>query len=237
MPKFEMLTFIRCELVVVSGAMGSGKSALVQSIQFAARSHGYTASAKFDSARKSPFEPVLRLMSSIFRQIFSESDVSTEFHNHIRSYVHPVWCTLHSYLDLPEWLLNTTSSTTSNGSPHLLHPSSRGTNGVASRQSLPPAINIHCGSVGNTATDWLRSGGSTKTSRFRNIFLGVLRALAYQKFITFWLDDLQFADLESLELLQDIISSKIPILFIMTYRQGETLPKNVRNITRTATRI
>jgi len=232
-----MLKFTRCELVTIFGAAGLGKSTLVQSIQFAARSHGYIASAKFDQARKSPFEPILRLMSSIFRQIFSESDVSTEFHNHIRSYVCPMWSTLHSYLDLPEWLLNSTSSTNNGGSPQLLRPSSSGANGTSSRRNPSPAVNLHCGSAGNTAADWLRSGGSTKSSRFRSMFLGVLRALAYQKFITFWLDDLQFADSESLELLLDIVASKVPILFIMTYRQEEMLPKSIRNLARTGTRI
>jgi predicted ATPase len=79
----------RCEVIAISGAAGLGKSCLVQSIQIIARSHGYFASAKFDQAKKAPFDPILRLMSSLFRQIFSESDVSTEFHNNIRAYVRP----------------------------------------------------------------------------------------------------------------------------------------------------
>lgn len=79
----------RCEVIAISGAAGLGKSCLVQSIQITARSHGYFASAKFDQAKKAPFDPILRLMSSLFRQIFSESDVSTEFHNNIRAYVRP----------------------------------------------------------------------------------------------------------------------------------------------------
>lgn len=232
----------RCELVAVCGSAGLGKSALVQSVQFAARSHGYWASAKFDSSRKSPFEPILRLVSSLFRQIFSESDVSSEFHNHVRNYVRPVWNVLHSYLDLPEWLLNSASSNSSgnsSNSPSLLRPNNHNTNGTvtALRRSSSPAVNMHCGSTGNTAADWLRSGGSTKSSRFRNLFLSVLRVLASQKFIAFWLDDLQFADQESLDLLQDIVASKTPILFIMTYRQEEMLPKNLGTLARNATRI
>lgn len=230
----------RCQLIAVYGAAGLGKSALVQSVQFAARSHGYFASAKFDSTRKSPFEPILRLLSSIFRQIFSESDVSSEFHNHVRNYVRPVWNVLHNYLDLPEWLLNSTSSnlsSTTTHSPSLLRLNAYTPNGTTSRRSSSPAINLHCGSAGNTAADWLRSGGSTKSSRFRNIFLSVLRVLASQKFIALWLDDLQFADQESLDLLQDIVASKTQILFIMTYRQEENLPKGLRTLARIATRI
>lgn len=230
----------RCELIAVYGAAGLGKSALVQSVQFAARSQGYFASAKFDQARKSPFEPVLRLMSSIIRQIFSESDVSTEFHNHVRNYIRPVWNVLHGYLDLPEWLLNSTSSNPSShtaNSPSLLRPNTHTPNGTAVRRSSSPAINLHCGSAGNTAADWLRSGGSAKSSRFRNIFLSVLRVLASQKFIAFWLDDLQFADQESLDLLQDIVASKTPILFILSYRQEEVLPRILRALARNAARI
>ena len=227
----------RCELIAVYGAAGLGKSALIQSVQFAARSHGYFAQAKFDQARKSPYEPVLRLMSSIFRQIFSESDVSSEFHNHIRNYVRPVWHTLHSYLDLPEWLLSSASSNPVNTTPMPRSIPQRVTNGIGLRRSSSPAINLHCGSAGNTAADWLRAGGSSKSSRFKNIFLSVLRVLASQKFISFWLDDLQFADQESLDLLQDIIAGKTPILFIMTYRPEEILPKAVRHLARSATRI
>jgi len=230
-----------CELIAIYGAAGLGKSALVQSVQFAARSHGYFAQAKFDQARKSPYEPVLRLMSSIFRQIFSESDVSSDFHNHIRNFVRPVWHILHSYLDLPEWLLNSASanpinnSSTSPSMPRTIPQ--RATNGATLRRSSSPAVSLHCGSVGNTAADWLRAGGSSKSSRFKNIFLSVLRVLASQKFITFWLDDLQFADPESLDLLQDITAGKTPILFIMTYRPEEILPKAVRHLARSATRI
>jgi len=95
-----------CELVAISGSAGLGKSCMIQSIQTAARLRGYFATGKFDQARKAPFEPILRIMSSLFRQIFSESDVSTDFHNHIRSHVQPIWGILHTYLDLPLWLLN-----------------------------------------------------------------------------------------------------------------------------------
>ncbi len=55
----------RCEVVCISGAAGLGKSMLVQSVQVEARRHGYFASGKFDQAKKSPFEPVLKVMSSV----------------------------------------------------------------------------------------------------------------------------------------------------------------------------
>ena len=88
----------RCEVVAIAGPTGLGKTRLVQSIQTTARSHGYFASAKFDSTKKAPFDPILKLMSSLFRQIFSEADVGTEFHNNLRHFLKNsgVWSVLHS---------------------------------------------------------------------------------------------------------------------------------------------
>lgn len=96
----------RCEIIAIGGEAGLGKSKLVQSIQSTARSKNipsYFSAAKFDSAKRAPFEPILKLMSSLFRQIFSEADVGTEFHTNLRSHLRNsgVWQILHSYLDLP----------------------------------------------------------------------------------------------------------------------------------------
>jgi serine/threonine protein kinase len=96
----------RCEIIAIGGEAGLGKSKLVQSIQSTARNknlHSYFSTAKFDPAKRAPFEPILKLMSSLFRQIFSEADVGTEFHSNLRSHLKNsgVWQILHSYLDLP----------------------------------------------------------------------------------------------------------------------------------------
>jgi serine/threonine protein kinase len=226
----------RCEVVSISGAAGLGKSCLIQSIQIAARSHGYFAAAKFDQARKSPFEPVLRLMSSLFRQIFSESDVSTEFHTLVRGCVNPVWHVLHTYLDLPQLLLS--SSHNANGMSSVKEQLSTP---AELHRASSPAISSHSGntssSASGTATDWLRTGGSMKSSRFANIFLGVLRVLASQKFICFAIEDLQFADNESLELIQKIVGGKVPILLIATYRDVKTLPKRVKPLIASSTKL
>lgn len=96
----------RCEIITIAGDAGLGKSKLVQSIQSTARARNiqsWFSAAKFVSEKRAPFEPILRLMSSLFRQIFSESDVSTEFHANLRTHLKNsgVWQILHSYLDLP----------------------------------------------------------------------------------------------------------------------------------------
>src|ERR1700712_3921110 len=211
-----------------------GKSSMIHSIQSVARSYGYFASAKFDQARKTPFEPVLRLLSSLFRQIFSEADVSTDFHNHIRTHVQSVWGVLHSYLDLPEWLLNPApngniivqvpvkSTEDPNADGKLITKSAAGTK------------------AGDVAADWLRAvrtGGSTKSSRFTNIFLGVLRVVAVQKFIAFAVDDLQFADPESLELLEGMVKGKVPLVLILTRRDEDPLPKKAHSLVNKSTKI
>ncbi|KIW05647.1 uncharacterized protein PV09_03515 [Verruconis gallopava] len=219
-----------CEVISISGAAGLGKSCLIQSIQLAARQHGYFASAKFDQARKSPYEPVLRLMSSLFRQIFSENDVSTPFHQLIRRQVMPIWHFLHTWLDLPDWLLNSATGTAGSNS---ISASAPRRSPEARRASSPSLL----GPTGHTnlssnasAVEWLRTGGTAKSSRFSNIFISVLRVLASEKFICFSIEDLQFADYESLSLIQRMVEGNVPILMIATYREMATLPKNVKTL-------
>lgn len=127
------------EVLSIVGAAGLGKSSLLKMAQITARKHGYYACAKFDQVKRAPFEPVLRVMSSIFRQVFSENDVNTEFHNNIRSYIKPYWPILSDYLDLPSGLLSQFSVGQSQSSPHVSQ---------SSRQK--------CGAYGNTAADWVR---------------------------------------------------------------------------------
>ncbi|KAJ9648953.1 Chk1 protein kinase [Coniosporium tulheliwenetii] len=55
----------RTEFISISGAAGFGKSCLIQSIQPAARSHGYFAWAKFDQAKKFADEESVELIRSI----------------------------------------------------------------------------------------------------------------------------------------------------------------------------
>ena len=52
-----------------------------------------------------------------------------------------------------------------------------------------------------SSQDFLRAGTSTKSMRLMNTFLDVLRMFTQHKFICFCLDDLQFADDESLDLI------------------------------------
>ena len=221
----------RTEVIAITGMGGYGKTALVTSVGPAARRHGYFTASKFDPVRNTPFEPVLKVMSSLFRQIFSEHDVNTAFHENIRTFVKPFWSVLHSYLELPVWLL-----AQSGGSGATLSKTSSMTstpyNGAMA--TIPEGRKM-CSQ--QSTQDWLRSGGSNKTSRFMHIYLDVLRLLAVQKSICFCLDNLQFADQESLDLIQMIVSAHIPIVLILTYRSDYSPPSRMKHIIDRATKI
>ena len=78
--------------------------------------------------------------------------------------------------------------------------------------------------------DFLRTGASTKTLRLMNTFLDVLRMFSQHKFICFVLEDLHFADDESIELITQIISARLRLVIIITYRSDEMSPDKVNNI-------
>lgn len=208
----------RTEVIAIYGAAGFGKSALIQSIVPQARKVGYFASSKFDQVRRSPFQPIIAVMSSLFRQIFAEHDLNTPFHENIRTFVRPSWGVLHSTLELPAWLLNPQGNV---GDGRASPPG----NAV---NSLPASERKVCSL--QATQEWIRAGGSNKTSRFMHIFIDVLRLVAIQKFVCICLDDLQYADQESLELLQLIVLQRIPIVLILTFRDAQPFQTSIRKI-------
>lgn len=213
------------EIISISGAAGCGKSSLVQSVASTARKHGYFTSAKFDQVKKTPFEPLIKVLSSLFQQIFSEEDVNTPFHNNVRHLVQPFWPVLHTYLDLPEWLLVRDM----NGQTQTAHPNASKAQGPAySGKNTCNNASTH---------EWLRAGGTNKSSRFVAIFLDVLRLLSLQKFICFCLDDLQFADHECLDLIHHLVGARIPVVLIITHRGEESLTQKTKQILQNATKI
>ena len=215
-----------CEVISIAGSAGLGKSCLVQSVQAIARRRGYLATAKFDQAQKQPFEPVLRVMSLLFRQIFSEGDVTTEFHQLVRSFVAPVSSVLQSMLDIPEDLLGNgfdgSVNTPSGARPHHHHYNHHYQQDTATR--LPSYGDV---SPLGTANPGLNSNANSRARLFNHpspaslkpssIFLEILRLLARQKFICLCFDDLQFADEESLELISSIVAAKIQLVVIVRH--------------------
>lgn len=253
-PKFRRQG--RCEVISIAGAAGLGKSCLIQSVQVEARRRGYFASSKFDQARSTAFGPVLKLLSSLFKQVFSESDTDTPFHRVLKQYVRPAWPMLSKVLGLPDFLLGSSTSylrnqlspgldrsmlsvyNKSQSSKQMGKNSSPGYNksvraDYPRRDSSPTSsmASLYSMSLGaQSSHDFLLSGSSTKSMRLMNTFLDVLRTFAQHKFICFCLDDLQFAEPESLELISQIISSRIRIVIMVTYRPDEMLPERIRDI-------
>ncbi|PQE31946.1 hypothetical protein CJF32_00001528 [Rutstroemia sp. NJR-2017a WRK4] len=214
----------RCEVISISGAAGLGKSCLVQSVHLEARRRGYFASSKFDRAKKIPFGPVLKLLSSLFKQVFSESNTETPFHQNLKQYVKPAWPLLHKVLELPEFLLgraNPASSLNQNYNKSLR---------AEQRRDSSPSSTYSISLGSQSSQDFLRAGSSTRSVRLMNTFLDVLRVFTYHKFICFCLDDLQFADEESLDLITQIIAARMKMVIIVTYRPDEILSETVRGI-------
>ncbi|KAM0561699.1 hypothetical protein ACHAPJ_002868 [Fusarium lateritium] len=217
-----------CEVITIEGAGGLGKSCLVQSVLADARRRGYCATAKFDTARRTAFGPLLKLLSSLFKQVWGERNTETPFHQGLKQFVRPVWPMLHRLLGLPEFLLGPPEASIGRSISSSLQFSSNKSNGKAglkrresSPGSSPKPVARNPSIASQSSSDFLRTGTSTKTMRLMNIFLDVLRVFTAHKFICFCLDDLHFADDESMELISQIIASRMKMVIIMTYRTEE----------------
>ena len=208
----------RCEVIAIYGSAGLGKSSLIQNTQGDIRRLGYFAAAKFDSARKAPFEPLLRALSSLFRQIFSESDVNSSYHNTVRVNIRGYWPSLCSMLDLPENLIFTDVQYMAKPAANL---SQQGFNksliaDMTDSGSVHSRLSNGLGAGNLLTSDFLRVGVNTRSLKFMNIFLDVLRIVSTNKLICLCLDDLQFADEESLDLISNIITRKLGIVLIVS---------------------
>lgn len=207
----------KTDIVAVCGPPGMGKSSLLHSIHSEARAKGYLAIAKFDQCRNAPYEPVLKLLSSVMRQIFSESEICTQFHQNLRSYIRPAFGILSGLLGLPESLLDVakcpnSASQSSSIQMRLPTEAQAKTSGTHNSQSC----------AAYTSSDFLRNGASTsKNIRLMAIYLDVLRFIATQRFVVFCLEDAHFADEESLSLIQAIIGARIELVIAMSLKEHD----------------
>lgn len=229
-----------CEVVTIEGAGGLGKSFLVQQVLADARRRGYCATSKFDTARRHAFGPLLKLLSSLIKQAWGERNTETAFHSALKDYLRPVWPVLHKTLGLPEFLLGThdVSATIVRSASSAQSPS-KGQNirSPFGRRGSSPG-SAHSGSANprspritsQSSQDFLRAGGTTKTIRLMNTFLDILRIFSSYHFICFCLDDLHFADSESLELITQMIAARLKMVVIITYRPDEISKERVQRI-------
>ncbi|KAJ9619085.1 uncharacterized protein PV06_02509 [Exophiala oligosperma] len=221
----------KTEVITLLGPAGVGKTALIKAIQPSIRRHGYFALGRFDRARPSPFEPMIKVMASLFRQIFSEKDVNTPYHEHLRAHVSPFWPILSSMLDLPATLLDVTVL-----SKKLLTKGD--TTATQSVNTEVPTIDSGHKTVNGTANhnlwdanDFLRGPANTRSIRLINTYMDVLRTMCTGKLICLCLDDLQAAEPESINLLMHIIKAKIPVVLLLSSRvEDGQIPESTAKI-------
>ncbi len=219
----------RCELISITGAAGSGKSSLIQSTQADIRNLGYFASSKFDPARKAPFEPLLQAMGSLFRQIFSESDVNSEYHNMVRKQIRSLWPSTCNMLGLPESLISTDvqyENKLVTSSQQWLNKS------MGDNTSVRSTVSGNMSTGNQKSADFLRGGANPRSLKFITIFVEVLRILSTNKLICLCLDDIQFADEESLDLISHVIVKKLGIVILTTCRDEVSLSRPVEAVLR-----
>ncbi|KAI1632632.1 putative histidine kinase HHK1p [Biscogniauxia mediterranea] len=224
-----------CEVVTIEGAGGLGKSFLVQQVLADARRRGYCATSKFDTVRRTAFGPLLKLVSSLIKQVWGERNTETPLHLALKDYIRPMWPTLHKLLGLPEFLLGpqepaavrfTSGHNSVNGRINRVPLRRRGSSPGSSPGTSQPSPRI----TSHSSQEFVRSGSSTKTIRLMNTYLDILRIFTTHQFICFCLDDLQFADDESLELITQIIAARLRMVIVVTYRPEDMDPGKVQRI-------
>jgi serine/threonine protein kinase len=213
----------QCEIITIAGAAGLGKTRLIQSLQIRVRQRGYFASSSFQQTERTPLVPVLKLLSSLFQQFFSESDMDPGFHQVLKRHVAPVWPILHKVLDLPESLISSRLPirvrSQSRKPPKGYNRIVEFDTGRRDSTSSSSQSSLHNKTMGaQSSQDFLRAGSSTKSLPSINIFLDILRLFASHKCICLCLEDLHFADEESLDLIAQIVSMEINVVVILSYR-------------------
>ncbi|KAI9928928.1 hypothetical protein MW887_001321 [Aspergillus wentii] len=218
----------KCEVVTISGAAGIGKTDLLNRIQPAIRKLGYIGIARLDRARRVPFEPFAKILASLLRQIFSERDVTTDYHNNVRAALRPMWSTLHRVLDLPEQLMSSGGkdkevSPKLSAAQHIFKDVS--TKGEPSKRVALPRLDY-----GQNSVDFFLSSAALKNMRLLETFLEILKTLSQFRLICVCVDDLHYADDETLDLIINIVKAKVPCVLLLTSRKSELESNAIRSL-------
>lgn len=223
----------RCEVISISGTPGVGKSDLVQRLQPTIRRHGYFAVYRLDRARRIPFEPFIKVLGSLLSQIFSEKDITSEYHSNIRATLRPLWPMLHQVLDLPKHLISQPGQKSTSMSPTPTGPETTSKGDVKWDLLLKDRANqksSFCSLSEEPGAIESRQMSAGNNLRLMDTFVDILRVLTQNKIICVCLDDLQYADEETLELLFNVVKAKIGCVLIVTGRQEELLPSNIKEL-------
>ena len=130
---------------------------------------------------------MLKLLSSLFRQVFSESNLDTPFHTALKAFVRPIWPMLSDALELPKFLLAEPPSATKPPKVFSSQPTNSTDLKGSRRRSSSPLTSFRGGSLksksGVSSREFLRAGSATKTARLVNVYTDVLKLFALHKFI------------------------------------------------------
>ncbi|GBF62082.1 autoinducer 2 sensor kinase/phosphatase [Trichophyton mentagrophytes] len=219
----------RCEVITVSGPTGMGKSDLLQRLLPEIRKLGYVAVAKVDRQSKLPFDPFLKALASLLRQIFSERDISTEYHNSIRNSLQPIWPSLHQFLDLPYQLLFQDNV---DYEPPVHQRAFQPLKGL--KEGIEESFSVSAPEFtslrhGQTSQDFCQ-GPSASGMNFVEIVIDVLRVMSLYEVICIGIDNAHFVDDESAGLLLDIIKNKVRCVVILTGRTDDIVSPIMKSI-------
>lgn len=208
-----------CEVITISGVAGIGKTDLLNRVQPATRKLGYIGIARLDRARRVPFEPFAKVLASLLRQIFSERDVTTDYHNNVRAALRPMWSTLHRVLELPEQLMSP------GGKDKQMSPQMSAAHHILTDVSAKGEVSKRAGlprlDQGQSSVDFFLSNAASRNMQLMETFLEILKTISQFKLICVCIDDLHYADDETLELILNIVHAQIPCVLILTSREAE----------------
>jgi histidine kinase len=180
------------ELILISGAAGEGKSALVQALsEPIAQKRGYSISGKFEPlAQNTPYTAMIQAFQSLLRQLLTEDESQVA-----------IW---------RERLLEAV-----------------GSNGQVILEVIPEAAWI----LGQQPAIPKLPPAESR-NRFHWVFENFLRVFAQSEHpLVIFLDDLQWADRASLQLLQVLMNAPdLPLLWIGAYRDRASADWSVREV-------
>lgn len=204
-----------CELITVHGPGGVGKSSLVSSIMPTARAAGYCATARAAEGSNTPFEPCTKLLSNIVQQLFSEADISSEFHEALRNYMRPTWKKWSKLLGLPKWLLDSQID--------ISEPRSAASPGHSPKEPQSAICR-------KTANFYRSATTAGKNTRFTKSYIDLMRFISDRRFVLLCLEELQFADEESVALLEKMVTAQVSVVLVVTTREQPKLRPRERSL-------
>ncbi|KAL4942237.1 hypothetical protein BDV06DRAFT_165746 [Aspergillus oleicola] len=138
-----------------------------------------------------------------------------------------MWATLHRVLELPEQLMSpgTSDKQVSPKCTAAQHIFKDMTKGEPSKRAPLPRFD-----KGQTSADFFLTNAASKNMRLMETFLEILKTLSQFKMICVCIDDLHYADDETMELITSIVRAKISCVLILTSRKSELESEAIKSL-------